>query len=312
MKLQSLDDLRAFTLVAQEGSFTRAAAIIGITPSALSQTIRTLESRLGLRLLARTTRSVAPTEAGEHLLKGVLLHIEGIDAEIRELKTMLERPSGTIRITTDEFAAYSVIWPVIEEFMRHYQDINFEISVDYGLTDIVAERYDAGVRLGDIVGKNMIALPITADTRMIVVGAPDYFAARTIPNIPADLTEHECINFRLATHQNLYAWEFQKGDHKVNVRVEGRLIFNSLRVIMAAALSGAGLCYLPEEEVHPYLINGTLRQVLDDWCPRYPGYHLYYPNRRYHPPAFALFIDALRSHTTIRKSSPSRKNLSKR
>lgn len=297
MKPDSFDDLKAFTVVARERSFTRAAATLGVTPSALSQTIRALEARLGLRLLARTTRSVSPTEAGERLLNGVGQRLDEIEAEVLALGGLRERPSGTIRITADEYAASAVLWPVIDRFLPDYPEVTFEITVDYGLTDIVADRYDAGVRLGDIVAKDMIAIPITADTRMVVVGSPGYFKSHPVPEEPLQLVGHRCINFRMATHGDLYVWEFKKNDRPVNVRVEGQLIFNSLRVMLTATLAGAGLAYLPEGEVRSHLNSGALRQVLDDWCPLYPGYHIYYPSRRHHPPAFERFIETLRQQT---------------
>lgn len=308
MKHESLDDLKAFTAVARERSFTRAAAVLEVTPSALSQTIRALETRLGVRLLARTTRSVAPTEAGERLLNGIGQRLDEIAAEVNALSGLRDRPSGTIRITADEYAASAVLWPVIDRLLPDCPNVTFEITVDYGLSDIVADRYDAGVRLGGIVAKDMIALPVTPETRMVVVGSPTYFATHLRPTEPLELTGHSCINFRMATHGNLYVWEFKKNGQEVKVRAEGQLIFNSLRVMLAATLSGAGLAYLPEEEVRPYLATGELQQILDDWCPLYPGYHIYYPSRRHHLPAFERFIEALRRHMQQSASHRRRKN----
>jgi DNA-binding transcriptional LysR family regulator len=294
MKSESLDVLKAFTVVAREQSFTRAAALLEVTPSALSQTIRALEARIGLRLLARTTRSVSPTDAGERLLTGIAKRFEEIDAEVLALSSLRERPVGTIRITATEDSASAVLWPLIERFLPDHPEVNFEVTVDYGLRDIVADRYDAGVRLGDIVAKDMIAIPLSGKTRMIVVGAPNYFANHPVPRKPLDLEKHRCINFRMATHGQLYAWEFKKQGQEVNVRVDGPLVFNSLQLMLTATLGGAGLAYLPEGAVLTYLNDGTLCQALDDWCPLYPGYHLYYPSRRHHPPAFDRFVETIR------------------
>ncbi|MDE2200425.1 MAG: LysR family transcriptional regulator [Rhodospirillales bacterium] len=294
MNRETVSDLIAFLAVARERSFTRAAARLGVSQSALSQTIRTLEARLGLRLLTRTTRSVAPTEAGERLLHIAAPRFEEIDAELAALGELRDRPAGTIRLTADEYAAGTVLWPALERFLPGYPDIKVEITVDYGLTDIVAARYDAGVRLGDVVARDMIALPIGPDQRMSVVGAPGYFAAHAPPRTPQNLTLHSCINLRLPTLGGLYAWEFEKAGREVRVRVEGRLVFNSIALILRAALAGFGLAYLPEDEVAPHLADGRLVRVLADWCPPFSGYHLYYPSRRQHAPAFAALLDALR------------------
>ena len=294
MARSNLDDLKAFTVIARERSFTRAAADLGVSPSALSQSIRSLEERLGLRLLDRTTRSVMPTEAGTRLLQGIGKRFEEIDAEVLALGDLRERPSGLIRITADEYAASEVLWPIIRRFIPDYPDVTFEVAVDYALSDIVADRFDAGVRLGEIVAKDMISLPITGTTRMVIVGAPAYFRTHPAPILPKDLISHACINFRLATHGGLYVWEFSKDGESINVRVQGKLIFNTLRVMLKAVISGAGLAYLPEEEVRPLLANGQLVLALDDWCPYYPGYHLYYPSRRHQSLAFGKFVEAIR------------------
>jgi DNA-binding transcriptional LysR family regulator len=297
---ENFHDLAAFLAVAQEQSFTRAAAKLGVSQSALSQTIRGLEARLGLRLLTRTTRSVAPTEAGERLLRTVGPRFEEINAELAALSELREKPAGTVRLTATENAAASVLWPALERLLPDYPDIKVEIVIDYGLTDIVAERYDAGVRPGEIVAKGMIAVPIGPDMRMAVVGAPTYFAKRPQPRTPQDLTTHSCINLRLPTHGGLYAWEFEKGGRELKVRVEGQLVFSTTSLILNAVLAGFGLAYLPEEQVQAHLAAGRLVRVLGDWCPPFSGYHLYYPSRRQPPPAFALLVDALRYRATSR------------
>ena len=294
MPRENLNDLLAFVTVAREGSFTRAAALLGVSQSALSHTIRGLETRLGIRLLTRTTRSVSATEAGERLLMTVGPRLDEIDAEVVALSDFRDKPAGTIRITTAEHAANSVIWPKLTNFLPDYPDIRVEITVDYGLTDIVAGRYDVGVRLGDQVAKDMIAVRIGPDMRMVVVGSPDYFARRAPPESPHDLTAHDCINLRLPTHGGLYAWEFEKDGHEVKVRVEGQLTFNSSTPRLKAALAGFGLAFVPEDMAQDDIAGGRLIQVLGDWCPTFPGYHLYYPSRRQSSPALALFIDALR------------------
>jgi DNA-binding transcriptional LysR family regulator len=300
MKRETISDLVAFLIVAQERSFTRAAAKLGVSQSALSQTIRNLEARLGLRLLTRTTRSVAPTEAGERLLRTAAPRFEEIDAELSALSELREKPAGTIRLTADEHAANAILSPALERFLPDYPDISVEVVVDYGLTDIVAQRYDAGVRLGGIVARDMIAVPIGPDQRMAVVGAPSYFAQRPQPRTPQNLTSHSCINLRLPTYGGLYAWEFEKGGRELKVRVEGRVVFNSIALILNAALAGLGLAYLPEELVISHLAGDRLVRVLSDWCPPFSGYHLYYPSRRQHAPAFATLIEALRYRTSAR------------
>jgi DNA-binding transcriptional LysR family regulator len=297
MAADSFHDLIAFLAVAREQSFTRAAAKLGVSQSALSQTIRGLEARLGLRLLTRTTRSVAPTEAGERLLQTVGPRIDAIDAELAALSELREKPAGTIRITADEHAAVAVLWPALERFLPAYPDIKVEIVVDNGLTDIVSQRYDAGVRLGGMVAKDMIAVPIGPELRMAVVGAPSYFAKRPQPRTPQDLTTHTCINLRLPTYGGLYAWEFEQDGRELKVRVDGQLVCNGITLILNAALAGFGLAYLPEDQVQSNLAAGRLIRVLADWCPPFSGYHLYYPSRRQHAPAFALLLEALRYRT---------------
>jgi len=294
MPRENVNDLLAFLAVARERSFTKAAAKLGVSQSALSHTVRGLEARLGLRLLARTTRSVSPTAAGERLLLTVGPRFEEIEAELEALSALREKPAGTIRITAGEHSAHAILWPAVMKFLPHYLDIKVEIIVDYGLTDIVAQRYDAGVRLGEQVAQGMIAVRIGPDMRMAVVGAPSYFAQRSPPKTPQDLTGHNCINLRLPTYGGLYAWEFEKGNRELKVRVDGQLIFNGLPQRLNAALAGFGLAYLPEDVAQPYLAQGHLKRALEDWCPPFPGYHLYYPSRRQSSPAFALLVDALR------------------
>jgi len=294
MARENFNDLLAFVTVAREGSFTRAAAQLGVSQSALSHTIRGLEARLGLRLLTRTTRSVSPTEAGERLLLTVAPRFDEIESELAALSELREKPAGTIRITTAEHAADTVIWPKLAKFLPDYPDIKVEISINYGLTDIVAERFDAGVRLGDQVAKDMIAVRIAPDMNMAVVGSPDYFAKRPRPQTPHDLAAHNCINLRLPTYGGLLVWEFEKDGHALNVRAEGQLVFNSSTPRLRAALAGFGLALLPEDMVLEHVAAGRLNRVLDDWCPTYPGYHIYYPSRRQSSPAFALVVDALR------------------
>jgi DNA-binding transcriptional LysR family regulator len=291
---ESFHNLAAFVAVAQERSFTRAAAKLGVSQSALSQTIRNLEARVGIRLLTRTTRSVAPTEAGERLLHGVAPRFEEIDAELDALSKLRDKPAGTIRITSTENAANAILRPVLRRFLPHYPDIRVEIVVDYGLNDIVAERYDAGVRPGGNVAKGMIAVRIGPDMRMAVVGAPSYFEKRPPPRMPQDLTVHDCVNLRTPTHGGLYPWEFDKDGREFRVRVEGQLVFNNSGLMLNAALDGLGLAYLPEAQVQPYLDDGQLVRVLASWCQPFSGYHIYYPSRRQPSPAFALLVDALR------------------
>ena len=294
MARADLSDLAAFLAVARERSFTKAAAQLGVSQSALSQTLRGLEARLGLRLLTRTTRSVATTEAGERLLRAAGPRVDEIEAELAALSDLRDKPSGTIRITTHDHAVKAVLWPALATLLPDYPDIKVEIVVDYGLTDIVAERYDAGIRSGEMVAKDMIAVRIGPDLRYAVVGSPGYFAARPRPKHPRDLTGHVGINLRLPTHGGLYAWEFERRGRELKVRVDGQLTFNASPPMLEAALAGFGLAYLPEDTVEDHVAEGRLVRVLADWCPSYPGYHLYYPSRRQPTPAFALLVNALR------------------
>jgi DNA-binding transcriptional LysR family regulator len=284
----------AFAAIGTERSFTKAAMKLGVSQSALSHTIRELEARLGVRLLSRTTRSVAPTEAGERLLRTVGPRFDEIDAEIAALSEFREKPAGTIRITATEHAVNDIMLPKLAKLLRNYPDIKVEMTIDYGLTDIVTERFDAGVRSGEQVAKDMIAVRIGPDMRMAVVGAPAYFRKRFEPKRPQDLVNHNCINLRLPTLGGLYAWEFEKAGRELKVRVEGQLTFNSTAQMLNAALSGFGLTYLPESLAQPHVAKGRLKQVLTDWCPPFSGYHLWYPSRRQPSVAFALLVEALR------------------
>jgi DNA-binding transcriptional LysR family regulator len=294
MPRENLSDIEAFLAIARERSFTKATAQLGVSQSALSHTIRGLEERLGLRLLTRTTRSVSPTEAGERMLQTVGPRFEEIAAELAALSELREKPAGTIRITTTDYAANAILWPALIKFLPSYPEIKVEITIDYGLTDIVAQRYDAGVRSGELVEKDMIAVRIGPDMRMAVVGSPSYFAKRSPPKKPQDLTDHICINLRLQTHGGLYAWEFEKGNRKLNVRVVGQLVFNGTMQMLDAALAGFGLAYVPDDLAQPLVAKGRLKRVLEDWCTPFSGYHLYYPSRRQVTPAFALLIEGLR------------------
>jgi DNA-binding transcriptional LysR family regulator len=294
MSRQTVNDLLAFLAVARERSFTKAAAKLGISQSALSHTIRALEERLGLRLLARTTRRVAPTAAGERLLQAVGPQFEKIESALAALSELREKPTGTIRITTNDHAIDTILWPKLVKFLPEYPDIKVELIVEQGLTDIVAEHYDAGVRFGEQVAKDMIAVRIGADVHFAVVGSKSYFAKRPAPKAPQDLITHNCINLRLPTYGGLYAWDFKKRDRDLKVRVEGQLAFNTTPQMINAALAGFGLAYVPEDLVGAHLAKGRLKRVLEDWCPPYSGYYLYYPSRRQQTPAFALLVDALR------------------
>jgi DNA-binding transcriptional LysR family regulator len=289
-----LNDIAAFLAVAREGSFTKAAAKLGVSQSALSQTLRSLEARLGIRLLTRTTRSVSPTDAGERLIRTVGPRLEEVEGELAALTALRDKPAGIVRISAGEHAAEMVLWPAVAKLLPAYPDITVEIMIDNGLTDIVRERLDAGVRLGEQVAKDMIAMRIGPDLRMAVVGAPDYFARRKKPRAPQDLTEHSCINLRLPTAGALYAWEFSKGARELKVRVEGRLVVNTATLAVKAALSGAGLAFVPEDRVHEHIVEGRLIRVLNDWCWPFSGFHLYYPSRRQPTPAFAVLAAALR------------------
>src|SRR5438132_7797811 len=294
MQRRNLDDLLAFLAVGRERSFTKAAAKLGVSQSALSHTIRELEARLAVRLLTRTTRSVAPTTAGERLLQTLSPCFEEIDAQLAAITELGKKPAGTIRITATEYAADAILLPKLAKLLREYPDIKVEIIVDYGLTDIVAQRFDAGVRSGEQVAKDMIAVRIGPDMRMAVVGAPSYFKGRPELKKPQDLINHNCITLRLPTRGGLYAWEFEKGGRELRVRVEGQLTYNTTGQMLTAALAGLGLAYVPDSWVQPHLAKGRLKLVHEDWCLPYSGYQLYYPSRRQCSAAFALFVDALR------------------
>ncbi|MBY3206868.1 LysR family transcriptional regulator [Rhizobium laguerreae] len=294
MPQENFNDLVAFVTVAREESFTRAAVKLGVSQSALSQTVRGLEERLGLRLLTRTTRRVSPTAAGERLLLTAGPRFDEIQNELSALSEMRDRPAGTVRITAGEHAAISVLAPALDKFLPENPDVNVEITVDYGLTDIVAERYDAGVRLGEQVAKDMIAVKIGPEMRMAVVGAKSYFHQHPWPEVPQNLTAHNCIQIRMPTYGNILAWEFEKDGHELKVRVEGQLVFNNMAMRIDAVKRGLGLAYMPEDQVADHVARGELIKVLEDWCAPFPGYHLYYPNRRHASPAFSLVVEALR------------------
>jgi len=298
MQRGNFDDLLAFLTVGQERSFTRAAAKLGVSQSALSHTIRGLEERLGMRLLTRTTRSVAPTAAGERLLRTIGPRFEEIEAELASLSELREKPAGTIRITATEYAADTILLPKLAKILPIYPDIKVEIIIDYGLTDIVAERFDAGVRSGEQVAKDMIAVRIGPDMRMAVVGAPSYFKKRPKPDEPRDLIDHNCITLRLPSHGALYAWEFEQHGRELRVRVEGQLTYNTTVQMLNAALAGLGLAYVPAGLAQAYLARRRLKRVLEDWCLPYSGYHLYSPSRRQPTPAFSLLVEALRYRST--------------
>ena len=293
MQRGHLDHLVAFVAVGRERNFTKAAVKLGVSQSALSHTIRELEERLGVRLLTRTTRSVAPTEAGERLLRNIGPRFDEIEAELEAVRELRTKPAGTIRITATEFAIDTVLLPKVAPLLREYPDIRVEMIVDYSLTDIVAQQYDAGVRSGEQVAKDMIAVRIGPDMRMAVVGAPAYFKSRSEPKTPQDLIGHNCINLRLPTH-GVYAWEFEKGNRELRVRVEGQLTFNGTAQLLNGALAGCGLAYVPEGLITEHVAKGRLKRVLADWCQSYSGYHLFYPSRRQSSAAFALLVDALR------------------
>jgi DNA-binding transcriptional LysR family regulator len=294
MSQTNFNDLLAFFAVAREGSFTKAASKMGVSQSALSQTIRTLEERLGLRLLIRTTRSVSPTEAGDHLLRTVAPRFDDIELELAALREMRLKPAGQIRITAGEYPAMTVLAPALARLLPDYPDINVEICADNGMTDIVAERYDAGVRLGDQVAKDMIAVPIGPDIRMAVVATPSYFASFEAPKTPLDLTAHNCIKMRLPTHGGVYAWDFEKDGRELKVRVEGQMVFNNIALRLTTVLAGLGVAYLPEDLVLEHIAAGRLVRVLEDWCQPFAGFRLYYPTRRHPSAAFTLLVDTLR------------------
>ncbi|MCC8618313.1 LysR family transcriptional regulator [Xanthomonas vesicatoria] len=294
MARENLNDLQVFVTVAREGSFTRAAAQLGVSQSALSHTVRALETRLGIRLLTRTTRSVSTIEAGARLFATVAPRLQEIDDELSALTDFRDKPAGTIRITTAGHAADAYVWPALSKLLPDYPDLKIEVTVDYGLADIVAERYDIGIRLGDQVAKDMIAVPISPPQRMAVVAVPGYFVHHTIPAAPADLAQHNCIGMRLPTHGGLLAWEFEQSGREIKVRVDGQWTFNSSGAMLRAALAGAGLAYLPESMVLDHIAAGQLRRVLEDWCEPFEGYYAYYPSRRQSSSALKVVIDALR------------------
>jgi DNA-binding transcriptional LysR family regulator len=294
MKREELGELMAFLAVAEERSFTRAAARLGTSQSALSHTIRRLETRLGVQLLRRTTRSVAATDAGERLVETLRPAFAEIDARLTALTELRDKPAGMIRINTSDHAAHAILWPALERLLPDYPDIQVELVVEPGLVDIVADRFDAGVRLGEQVARDMVAVRIGPDLRMAAVAAPSYFARRGTPRTPHDLAEHDCINLRLATRGDLYAWEFEKDGRALNVRVEGQLTFNRPTLIVQAGMAGMGIGFLPEDQLMAELADGRLERVLEDWCPPFSGYHLYFPSRRQQSPAFALVVEALR------------------
>ncbi|WP_073670016.1 LysR family transcriptional regulator [Pseudomonas aeruginosa] len=300
---RNLNDLLSFVAVAREGTFTRAAAQLGVTQSALSQSISGLEARLQIRLLTRITRSVSPTAAGERLLNAIGNRFDEIEAELDELSALRDKPSGTVRITCGDHIQRTLLLPRLTPLLLEYPDIKVEFDINYAFRDIVADRFDAGVRLGDTIDKDMIAVPIGPPVRMAVVAAPAYFAAHPKPRNPRDLVDHNCINMRMQSGGGLYAWDFQRKDRHVNVRVDGQLIFNTSPNIVDAALAGLGIAWLPEEEFAPHIEEGRLLRVLENWCPPFPGYYLYYPNRRQPSPAFSLVVDALR-YTRPRGTAP--------
>ncbi|CAB3731014.1 LysR family transcriptional regulator [Achromobacter kerstersii] len=294
MVRRNLNDLLSFVTVAREGSFTRAAALLGVTQSALSQAISGLEARLDIRLLTRTTRSVSLTAAGERLLQAIGHRFDEIEAELDELSELRDKPAGTVRITCGDHVLKTTLLPKVSPLLHKYPDVNVEFDVNYGFRDIVADRFDAGVRLGDTIDKDMIAMPIGPKLRMAAVAAPAYFAKHAKPKKPEDLTTHSCINMRFPTHGGLYVWEFARKAKQLNVRVEGQVTLNSTPHIVQAALAGLGIAYLPEEEFAPHIEKGRLIRVLEEWCPAFDGYYLYYPSRRQPSPAFSLVLDALR------------------
>jgi len=289
-----MNDLQAFLAVAREQSFTKAAMKMGISPSALSHTIRSLEERLGVRLLARTTRNVSPTEVGDKLMHAIGPLFEQINAEIKMLGELRDKPAGGIRLTCSDDAVEMVIRPHLAEFLASYPDINFEIFIDYGFTNIVSERFDAGIRLGESISKDMIAVRLSPDWRLSVVGSPNYFAKNPLPIIPQELMSHNCINMRHSIDGARYAWEFEKGGRKLNIRVNGQLTSNSTIHALNGAIDGIGLGYVPDFLAKPYLADGRLMEVLADWSPVFEGFHLYYPNRRQSSAAFSVFVENFR------------------
>ncbi len=291
---KNYNDLLAFVTVAREGSFTKAAGLLGVSQSALSHTVRGLEQRLDVRLLNRTTRSVSPTEAGERLMQSVAPKLSEIDHELELINEFKVRPAGTIRITAAEHAVNTILWPKVRELLLEYPDINVEINVNYGLVDIVSERFDAGIRLGESLDQDMIAVPISPQLRMAVVATPQYWQQWGKPTMPHDLVAHNCINIRLPTYGGVYAWEFEKEGKVINVNVKGQVVMTSSQGRLEACLSGLGITYVPEDLAEPYLKRGDIERVLEDWCPPFDGYYLYYANRQLSSPAFKLLVDALR------------------
>jgi len=289
-----VNDLQAFLAVARERSFTKAAARLDVTPSALSHTIRALEERLGVRLLSRTTRNVAPTEAGERLMRSIAPLFDQINAEVEALGELREKPAGTIRITCTDDAIELYLRPRLAPFLKNYPDITLELFVDYGYSNIVEERFDAGIRLGEAISKDMIAVRISPDWRLAVVGSPAYFARCPQPATPHELTNHACVNIRHRPSGAIYAWEFEKDGQAFSVKCDGQLVFNSIVHVLNGAVDGIGLAYVPEALAAPYLADGRLKEVLADWCPYFQGFHLYYPHRRHASPAFSAFVDAVR------------------
>lgn len=294
MERQNINDLMVFLLVARERSFTKAAAKLGVSQSALSHTIRQLEERLGVRLLTRTTRSVSPTEAGERMLVSIGPLFDEIGMAIDGLNALRERPAGTVRLTAGDYQIQHYIWPKLRGFLHQYPDIRLELDVNYGLQDIVSDRYDAGVRFGEQIAKDMISVRIGPDVRFAVVAAESYFASRDIPAHPKELTLHRCINLRLPTYGGLYAWEFEENGREIKVRVDGQLVFNTIYNVLEAALDGFGFAYVPEDIARPYLETGRLHRFLEDYSPYWEGFHVYYPSRRQSSPAFSLLVNALR------------------
>jgi DNA-binding transcriptional LysR family regulator len=291
---KNYNDLLAFVTVAREGSFTKAAGLLGVSQSALSHTVRGLEQRLDVRLLNRTTRSVSPTQAGERLMNAIAPKLSEIDQELELINEFKLRPAGTIRITAAGHAVDTILWPKVRELLLTYPDINVEISVNYGLVDIVSERFDAGIRLGESLDQDMIAIPISPRLRMAVVATPDYWQKRGKPLTPHELVEHNCINIRLPTYGGVYAWEFEKESKVIHVNVKGQVVMTCTQGRLDASLSGLGITYVPEDIALPYIENGQLERVLEDWCPSFDGYYLYYANRQLSSPAFKLLVEALR------------------
>jgi len=294
MARRSVDDLLAFIEVARELSFTRAAAKLGVSPSALSHSMRGLEERLGLRLLTRSTRSVTLTAAGDRLLRSVGPRLDEIDAEIAALGELRDKPAGSIRITADEHGFNSALWPALRKLLPKYPDIKVEVAIENGFTDIVAERFDAGVRLGGTLAKEMIAMPIGPDMRMVTVATPTYLDGKPLPRKPQDLTEHACVNLRLSTRGGIYAWGFEKRGRELRVRVDGQFIVNGIAPMLTATLDGCGVGYLPLDLVQPYLEKGKLVELLSDWTHPFAGYHLYYPSRRQPTAAFTALLETFR------------------